>query len=549
MLRYLSIRDFVIVDRLELAFEPGFTVLTGETGAGKSILIDALALALGERADAGVIRQGQKQAEISAEFDTPKPLAAWLAEHELASEEGGCILRRVIDSAGRSRAFINGRAATLAQLRDAGEFLIDIHGQHTHQSLTKADAQRALLDEHAGLSGEVREVGALFKRLRQLREALNEAQTNAKRLEEARERAAWQVEELTKLDPREGEWEEVQREHTRLAHAASLIEGAQGAVAALTEDDGAVLSQLASIIARLEDLVDYDPSLKNVVEALTPARIQVQEASHELAQYLRRADLDPERLAEVGGRVEALHQAGRKFRIAPEALPAELATLRERLAELQLSADVGALQAEAEAARLAYLAAALALSEKRAKAARALAKQVSASMQTLAMSGGKFDIALQPLEEGGPFGAERIEFLVAGHAGVEARPLAKVASGGELSRISLAIQVITSRAAKVPTLIFDEVDAGIGGAVAEVVGKMLKQLGAERQVFCVTHLPQVASQGDGHWRVAKQESDGSTLSSVTALSRAERVDEIARMLGGSEITATTRKAAREMLAA
>jgi DNA repair protein RecN (Recombination protein N) len=549
MLRYLSIRDFVIVDRLELEFESGFTVLTGETGAGKSILIDALALALGERGDAGVIRQGCKQAEISAEFDCPAPLAPWLEEHELQSEEGGCILRRVIDSSGRSRAFINGRAATLAQLREAGEFLLDIHGQHAHQSLTKGEAQRTLLDEHAGLGAEVREVGGFFKRLRQLREALLEAQTNAKRLEDERDQVAWQVEELIKVSPREGEWEDVQREHTRLSHAASLIEGAQGAAGALAEDDGAILGQLASIIAKLEDLVEYDPVLKNVVESLTPARIQVQEAAHELSQYLRRAELDPQRLAQVGGRLESIHGAARKFRVPPEELHLELKRLQERLVQLKLSADLDALQREADAAAKVYLAAAGALSEKRAKAAKALGKQVASAMQTLAMSGGKFEIALQPLEEGGPTGLERIEFLVAGHAGVEPRPLAKVASGGELSRISLAIQVITSRAAKVPTLIFDEVDAGIGGAVAEVVGKLLKQLGQERQVFCVTHLPQVASQGDGHWRVAKKESGGSTLSSVTPLSKTERVDEIARMLGGSEITATTRKAAREMLAA
>ncbi|MDB5807246.1 MAG: recN [Betaproteobacteria bacterium] len=549
MLRYLSIRDFVIVDRLELEFEPGFTVLTGETGAGKSILIDALALALGERGDAGVIRQGQKQAEISAEFDTPKALDEWLAEHELATEEGGCILRRVIDAGGRSRAFINGRAATLAQLREAGEYLIDIHGQHAHQSLTKGEAQRTLVDEHAGLTAEVRDVGGLYRRWRQLREALTEAQTNSKRLEDERDQVAWQVEELIKISPQEGEWEEVQREHTRLSHAASLIEGAQGAAGALADDDDAILGRLAAIIAQLEDLVEYDESLKNVIEALTPARIQVQEAAHELSQYLRRADLDPQRLAQVGGRLESIHGAARKFRVPPETLPAELLKLKARLGELKLSADLEALQREAEAAQKTYLAAAKLLTDKRAKAAKALAKQVAGAMQTLAMGGGKFEIALQPLEEGNATGLERIEFLVAGHAGVEARPLAKVASGGELSRISLAIQVITSRAAKVPTLIFDEVDAGIGGAVAEVVGKLLKQLGEERQVFCVTHLPQVASQGDIHWRVAKKESGGSTLSSVTPLARAERIDEIARMLGGSEITATTRKAAKEMLAA
>jgi DNA repair protein RecN (Recombination protein N) len=549
MLRFLSVRDFVIVDRLDLEFADGFTVLTGETGAGKSILIDALALALGERGDTGAIREGAKQAEVSADFDAPEALVAWLAEHAFSGDEGGCILRRVLDAAGRSRAFINGRSATLAQLREAGSFLVDIHGQHAYQSLGRPEAQRALLDAHAGLGGRLLEVREAHARWRALKEAVATAQADARRLAEERESLAWRLEELDRLAPRPDEWDEVQREHTRLAHGASLIEGVEAAIGALSEDDGAVLPTLGAIASRLEALADYDPALKDICAELEPARIQVQEAARGLSQYLRRADLDPERLAQVAARVEALHSAGRKLRVAPAELPAEHERTRARLAELDRAADLEAMAAQAAEARAAYLVVAKRLSAARAGAARELSGQVTESMQGLALAGGSFEIALEALEEGGPHGMERIEFLVAGHAGVAPRPLAKVASGGELSRIALAIQVITSRAAGVPTLIFDEVDAGIGGAVAEVVGRLLKTLGRERQVLCVTHLAQVASQGDIHWRVAKAVEGGRTLSRVGALDRPARVEEIARMLGGAEITATTRKAAREMLAA
>ncbi len=548
MLRFLSIRDFVIVESLDLELASGFTVLTGETGAGKSILIDALNLVLGERGEAGVIREGARQAEISADFDVPQALADWLAQHELGSEEGSCILRRVIDANGRSRAFINGRSATLAQLREAGEFLVDIHGQHAHQSLGRPEAQRILLDSHAGLDGDAATVREAHGRYRKLKDALAAAEGDARRLEEERERVAWQVEELDRLAPGPGEWEEVQREHTRLAHAASLIEGVEAAIDALSESDSAALGTLSAVSARLESLADYDPALKAISDQLEPARIQVQEAARELAQYLRRAELDPQRLAETAARVEALHGAGRRFRVAPGNLAEEHVRLMARLEELKLAADVGALSAQMQAAQLAYTTAARKLSAARAKAAALLARQVTAAMQDLALTGGRFEIAFEALEEGGPYGLERIEFRVAGHAGVEPRALAKVASGGELSRIALAIQVIASRAARVPTLIFDEVDAGIGGAVAEIVGRQLKTLGRERQVLCVTHLAQVASQGENHWQVAKESAAGRTLSRVSPLARAGRVEEIARMLGGAEITATTRKAAREMLA-
>jgi DNA repair protein RecN (Recombination protein N) len=547
VLRYLSIRDFVIVEMLELGLSTGFSVLTGETGAGKSILIDALALALGGRGDAGVVRQGAKAADISADFDAPKPLADWLETQALAGEEGGCILRRVIDAGGRSRAFINGRSATLAQLREAGEFLVDIHGQHAHQSLTRGEAQRELLDGHAGLAAEAAKVREAHARWRKLREAQAEAEGSAQRLEEARDRAAWRLEELDRLDPKEGEWDEVHREHTRLTHAASLIEGVEAAHAALSEADDSVLTALSGVAGRLSQLVDYDPALKDVVDLVEPARISVQEAARALAQYLRRADLDPERLAEVSARVEALHGAARRLRVAPADLPAERLRARTDLEELKLAADLEALTRETAAARAAYESLARALSTARAKAAATLCKKVTAAMQELALAGGRFAVALEPLTEGGPHGLERVEFLVSGHAGVDPRPLAKVASGGELSRIALAIQVITSRAAAVPTLIFDEVDVGIGGAVAEVVGRQLKALGAGRQVLCVTHLPQVAAQGDHHWKVAKATVGETTRSTVDPLDRAGRIEEIARMLGGAEITATTRKAAREML--
>ena len=549
MLRFLAIRDFVIVEALDLEFAAGFSVLTGETGTGKSILIDALALALGVRGDAGVVRQGARQAEVSADFDVPAELRDWLVDNDFASEEGACLMRRVIDASGRSRAFINGRGATLTQLREAGRFLVDIHGQNEHQSLNRAESQRALLDSHAGLGSAAAAVRDAFARYARLRDALADAQSNAQRLSEERERIAWQVEELDRLAPQEGEWDEVQKEHTRLAHAASLIEGARSAFDTLSEGDGAVQATLAAVAARLGVLADYDAALRNIADELEPAAILVQEAARSLAQYLRRAELDPERLAIVERRVEALHAGGRRLRVAPGELHQEHARARERLGQLTLAADLIALDAEVRRAHASYISLAKGLSAARIKAARKLAGQVTTAMQELALSGGRFEIGLVALDEGGAHGLERVEFLVAGHAGVDPRPLAKVASGGELSRIALALSVITSRAASVPTLIFDEVDTGIGGAVAEAVGRQLKNLGRERQVLCVTHLAQVASQADAHWQVAKDTAGGRPVSTVAGLDRGGRIEEIARMLGGAEITATTRKAAREMLAA
>ncbi|KMQ81278.1 DNA repair protein RecN [Candidatus Burkholderia pumila] len=550
MLRHLAIRDFVIVATLDIEFNSGFTVFSGETGAGKSILIDALALTLGARADASVVRTGRARADITAEFSVYPQVTRWLEKHALSQDGDLVMLRRVIDSGGRSRAFINGTPATLAQLREVGEILVDIHGQHAHQLLMRPDAQRELFDAHAGLTDTASAVNRAWHAWRDAQHAVDEAQSHDRELQLERERFAWQLSEFDKLAPQAGEWEEVSAEHHRLSHSASLIDGVQGALGVLSESDEAMISQLGTIISKLRSLADIDPALNDALAALEPAEIQLQEASYSLSHYEQRLELDPDRLAQVEKRMDQLHSTARKFRLQPEALPEEHETRRRQLAELDATADLDALNAAAEKAHKAYLDEAKKLSKSRAKAAKALSKAVTEGMQELSMAGGSFDVALVPLAEGGANGLEQIEFRVAGHAGVGLRPLTKVASGGELARISLALAMIASTASPTPTLIFDEVDTGIGGGVAEVVGHLLHQLGRDRQVLCVTHLPQVAARGDQHFQVAKSSDDaGGTVSTVTQLDKSKRIEEVARMLGGLEITATTRKHAKEMLAA
>lgn len=555
MLRTLAIRDFVIVDAIELDLSAGFTVFTGETGAGKSILIDALTLALGGRADASVVREGAARADISAEFvsasaaDAAPELAAWLEENAFESDDGVLMLRRVIDNGGRSKAFINGVTATMAQLRELGELLVDIHGQHAHQSLLKADAQRQLLDAQAGLQDEVKAVAIAYRSWRALAKQREEFERDAKNVLMERERLEWQVGELEKLAVKPGEWTEVSNEHSRLSHAAALIEGAQQALNLLDENETApMLSQLSSIEQKLGKLADIDDKLKPVLEALEPARIQLQEAVYALHDYLGRIELDPERLRTVESRMEAIHSTSRKFHVMPDELPQEFQALSERLQQLADATDLDAMRAQEAKLFDAYKVLAAKLSKARSKAAKSLSTAVTGAMQELSMAGGRFEIALQAAEPAA-HGMEQVEFLVAGHAGTTPRSLAKVASGGELARIALAISVIASSATATPTLIFDEVDSGIGGAVAEVVGRLLKKLGQDRQVLCVTHLPQVASQAAQHFQVSKGTiADGRTVSRIAPLPAAERVEEIARMLGGLEITATTRKHARELLA-
>ncbi|EDT02933.1 DNA repair protein RecN [Burkholderia ambifaria IOP40-10] len=549
MLRHLSIRDFVIVAALDLEFDSGFTVFSGETGAGKSILIDALALALGERADASVVRAGCGRADITAEFTPHDRVARWLDEHAFDAEDT-VMLRRVIDANGRSRAFINGTSATLAQLRELGEMLVDIHGQHAHQLLMRPDAQRELFDTHAGLVADAANVARAWRVWRDATQAIDAAKAHERELQLEREKLAWQLAELDKLAPQPDEWDEVGSEHKRLSHSANLIAGVQGALNALSEADDAMLPQLGAIVSKLRNLADYDTALGDALASLEPAEIQLQEAVYSLSHYAQRLDLDPARLAQVEARLDALHTTARKFRLPPGTLHEEHAARRAQLAALDAAADLGALEAAQAKAWEAYLADAKHLSKARTQAAKALGTAVTAGMQELSMAGGSFEVALVPLADGGPHGLEQVEFRVAGHPGVPLRPLAKVASGGELARISLALAVIASAASPTPTLIFDEVDTGIGGGVAEVVGRLLHQLGRDRQVLCVTHLPQVAARGDHHYQVAKGADDrGGTVSSVIPLDKASRVEEVARMLGGLEITATTRKHAKEMLAA
>ncbi|PZP61127.1 MAG: DNA repair protein RecN [Azospira oryzae] len=551
MLRYLRIRDFVIVDEAELQFAGGFTALTGETGAGKSILIDALALVLGERADAGVVRAGAARAEVAAEFDVSRlpQVEAWLAESGFEGDPGICLLRRVVEAGGRSRAFVNGALATVQQLKAVGELLVDIHGQHAHQSLLRGGYQREVLDALGGQTGLAQEVAAAYRQWQALRAQRLEWQRNEQALARERDQLERDVKELEALAFSPDEWRQLQAEHGRLAHAAALLEGAQAALEALEGADAAVLGQVRAVIQRLSSLAGYDSRLQEVLELLEPAEIQLKEAVYSLHRYASKLDLDPARLNEVEQRLAAIHACARRHRVMAEELPQLLAQARARLEEIGGGEGLMALIAREEAAREAYLERARRLSEGRRQAARELSEAVTRALKDLAMGSGRFIVALHPVDPGGSFGLEQVEFQVATHPGTAPRPLGRIASGGELSRISLAIQVITSRVASVPTLIFDEVDAGIGGQVAEIVGRLLKQLGTLHQVMCVTHLPQVAAAADHQWQVSKVVLDGTVVSRIRPLTAEERVEEIARMVGGRKITETTRRHAQEMLRA
>jgi DNA repair protein RecN (Recombination protein N) len=539
LLRALEIRDFVIVERASLELEPGFSVLTGETGAGKSILVDAIELLVGARAEAGVVREGCERAELSAEFDTD--LSSWLEERDLAGDPGQVILRRTIDRSGRTRCFINGHSATLAQLKELGELLVDIHGQHVHQSLLRGPAQRDLVDSHAEATALARETAEAFRDWKRLERLAEEAQKSFAAREAERAETADKAAELKKLALREGEWELVSAEQARLAHGSSLLAGAQSSLEALTEAEGAALAQLSAVAARLRSLSEHDGRLNPIVELLESAEAQAGEAVRGLRHYAGRVDLDPEALRQTEARIEALHAAARKHRVRPEDLGARLAELEKRLAELELAVNPEALTREVVSSHRKFIDLAKQLSAKRAAAGQAFSKSVTAGMQQLAMAGGRFSVSLRKLEEPAAGGAEEVEFEVASHPSLPLRPLAKVASGGELSRISLAIQMVAAKASPVATLVFDEVDSGIGGAVADTIGRSLRKLGRQRQVLCVTHLPQVAAGGNEHWSVTRS----GVKVRVVKLDRDARVAELARMLGGAENTA--RKHAAELL--
>jgi DNA repair protein RecN (Recombination protein N) len=550
VLRRLSLRDFVIVDALEVEFGPGFSVLTGETGAGKSILIDALQLALGSRGDALVVREGAARAEIAAEFDRPAAIAAWLDEAGFDAEAETLLLRRTIDAQGKSRAWINGSPATVTQLREAADALVDIHGQHAWQSLTRPAAVRALLDGEAGV--EPAPLAALWGQWRAASAALDRALHASAEITRERERLAWQVSEVERLAPAAGEWDELNAEHQRLAHAQTLIDAARSALDAVAdaEVNAGTLAQRAA--DGLAEAARIDPRLAPIAEVLQGAQAQLADAAHSLSGYLQHTDLDPERLAELDARLAAWIGLARRFRRPPEELATLLTQWRDELAALDASSDTGALERAVAESEHAWRVEAQRVSRVRKAAAPKLGDTVTQAMQQLGMAGGRFEVALLAQDEPQSYGLESVELRVAGHAGSTPRPLAKVASGGELSRLALAIAVTTARgsantdAGGAGTLIFDEIDSGIGGAVADTVGRLMKQLGSDRQVLAVTHLAQVAACGDHHFVVSKQSQGVRTLSDVRPVAGEARVAEVARMLGGERL-ATSIAHAQELL--
>lgn len=548
MLLTLSISDFVLVEQLSLEFGPGFAVLTGETGAGKSILLDALALVLGERADAGVVREGATRAEVAAEFAPPPDsgLGDWLQENDLAGDDDVLLMRRVVEAGGRSRGFINGRPATAQQLKAAGEFLVDIHGQHAHYSLLKASEQRRLLDSFAGSAELARETADAWRVWRDAATRRETAESHAGEQDAERERLTWIEQELAGLDFTLDGWQSLQEEHTRLAHAADLLGGAQSACDTLDADEAGVLHRLRVLRGSLADLAAIDAALNEPLALLESATETLHEAARELNRYADRVELDPQALELAEQRIAAVQSAARKIRLRPEDIPEHLAETRAQLRQLGAATDLAALAQAEAAAQKAYQQQAGALSKQRRSAAARLDVAVSAAMQQLSMQGGRFEAALIA---GNPamFGLEDIEFRVSPHAGQGVKPLAKTASGGELSRIGLALQTVLSGTSGAPTLLFDEVDSGIGGGVAEIVGRLLAELGSTRQVLCVTHLPQVAARAMRHYQVSKANCAGKAVSSVVVLGHGERVEEIARMLGGVKLTDATRAHAEEML--
>ncbi len=548
MWRRLVLRDFVIVTALDVELAGGFSVLTGETGAGKSILIDALQLALGGRGDVGVVREGAQRCEISAEFDTPLGLRAWLAEAGFDAADS-LLLRRTIDTQGKSRAWVNGSTATIAQLREIADHLVDIHGQHAWQSLTRPAAVREMLDAYAGVDMHV--LGSTWGEWRSASDALARAQTQQADIDRERERLAWQIGEVDKLAPGADEWAELNTEHTRLANVQTLLDSAREALDAISETDDSANTLTGRAIDRLRDAAELDGELAAVVEVLQGAQAQLHDAAHTLSGFLNDTDADPERLGELDERLSAWMSLARRYRRPPADLAALLAQWKGELRALDAAADLDAQRARLAQARLAYEAEASRVSSTRQLAAPKLSDAVSRAMQQLGMVGGRFEVLLMAQESPQSFGMESAEFLVAGHAGGTPRPLAKVASGGELSRIALAIAVTTSQLrrgdASAGTLIFDEIDAGVGGAVADTVGRLMKQLGADRQVLAVTHLPQVAASADHHHVVAKSMAGGVVRSEIHDVTGEARVVEIARMLAGERLSGTSLAHAKEML--
>ncbi len=548
MLRALSIRNFVVVEALDVEFARGFSVLTGETGAGKSILLDALGLLLGDRFETRQLRAGAERAELAAQFEVADipGVHAWLDEQELLAGEAEVVLRRVLDAQGKSRAWINGRPATLAQLASLGERLVDLHGQHAHQSLESAEQQRALLDAFGGFTTLARETGTAWRAWRVATEQYQAAASAAQASASERAELEARRRELASLAVTATEWSELAATQSRLAHAAALLEAATRGEDALAEGDDALTRRVVRLAQQLRSASVHDDALAQIAALLEPAQIQLDEAARALRDYRRRLDLDPRELQRVEERLAALHDAARKHRVRPEALPALLDDTEARLAALAESADEQRLARRVADLEKVYYELAETLSNKRAFAASELAHRVTSAMQGLAMAGGRLEVAIEPLAAPASHGLESVELRVASHPKQPLGPLARVASGGELSRIALAVQVVAAEVGQVPTLVFDEVDTGIGGAVAATVGRQLQMLGAHRQVLCVTHLPQVAACADHHFRVTKTGKGDGVASDLVRLSRDARIAELARMLGGKAVTPKTQAHAREL---
>jgi DNA repair protein RecN (Recombination protein N) len=553
MLKHLTLKDFVIVSTLDVAFDTGFSVLTGETGAGKSILIDALQLALGARADSQVVRDGAGRADISATFDAPASLQAWLED---AGFEAGdeLLLRRVVDAQGKSRGFINGSPATATQLREVADHLVDIHGQHAWQGLTRPASVRALLDEQAGV--DTTAMAQAWQAWKLACDTLASAQARQGELDSERERLQWQLGELQKLAPQPDEWPELNAQHQRLSHGQALLDAAAVAVHCLSDEDSSATRLLNKALAALEAVSSYDERLAPAMEVLHGAQAQIDDAAHTLNAYLSRAEPDPARLGQLDARLSDWMGLARRFRRPPEDLPALLQEWQAALKALDEAADLAGLERQVAQALQQWRELAQRASTARQKAAKPLAKRVTAAMQQLGMAGGSFEVGLVTQDTPQAYGLESVEFLVAGHAGSTPRPLAKVASGGELSRLALAIAVTTAQDRQAQrrhaepspmTLIFDEIDSGVGGTVADAVGRQMQQLGRSVQVLAVTHLPQVAACADQHLVVSKRTQGGQTLSRINPVQDQARVDEVARMLGGEQGSGTSQAHAQELL--
>lgn len=553
MLESILISNFAIIDRTHIEFNHGMTALTGETGAGKSILLDAIQLVLGDRADSDCVKSGSDKAEISVSFDLARQPAArqWLQQAELADADE-CLLRRVVQASGRSKAFINGSPVTLSQLKALGEMLVDLHGQHEHQSLQKPAVQRQLLDDSLPDTSLLDATREQYQAWKTCQQRLQQAQDQSQEKEQRIDLLTLYCREFDELALADGEISELQQEYSRLSHAGQITELSAGIVAQLYEnDDASIQLQLASCSNQLEQLKAIDPQVAGIAELVDSALIQIQEASSELRLYQQGIDIDPNRLDWLNERLSRIQALARKHQVDEAELPTLADQLKSELDALLFDeADIEALQQQLEQEKQVYLQQARALSELRRATAHQLSQQITQEIQTLGMQGGQFDIEVMQDEQPEAFsalGIDRIQFLVSANPGQALKPLHKVASGGELSRISLAIQVILSESSSIPTLIFDEVDAGIGGGIAEIVGKKLRQIAHNRQVFCVTHLPQVASQAHQHLQVNKRKTDRDTRTEVIALNDAQRLEEIARMLGGMTITDQTRAHAREMI--